>query len=202
MPSYPISFPPVTPNSERLALNRRQAAITSTFSLVQQTVNTASQWLLTWTWPQMMQPKAESVRAWLNSLRGQVGTFRYAPRQAIKSTLTGRTVAETAYAYNNSARIGGWSANAASQLRLGQYFQIGPQLFEITSAPASADANGRCLIEFEPALRMSYAVGTAVELANPVGLFRLNISDGQTYTLSPGALAEFGTITATEAVEG
>ncbi|MBR2269172.1 hypothetical protein [Sphingobium sp.] len=49
---------------------------------------------------------------------------------------------------------------------------------------------------------MSYAVGTAVEFANPVGLFRLNISDGQTYTLTPGALAEFGTITATEAVEG
>jgi hypothetical protein len=204
MPTYPLSFPAVTPNSERLAVNRRQAAIASNFSLVQQTINTASQWTLTWTWPPMRQNVAERLRAWLNSLRGQVGYFRYYPRQTVTSTLTGRKVAETAYAYLSAVAMGGWVAGQASQLRIGQLFSIGSQLFEVTDAPANADSNGQCLVQFEPALRQTYAVDTDVEFFRPSGLFRLNSSEGQTYTLTPGGqrgnLAEFGTLTAVEAV--
>lgn len=201
MPSYPIDFVAVAPKTERLTLTHRQAAMASNFTLAQTTIHTASQWSLEWSWPDMRPDRAEMVRAWINSLRGQVGTFRYRPRQSVASTLAGRTLSAQGYAYNRAVQIGGWTANAPSQLRLGQYFQIGPQLLEITSAPANADASGLCQIEFEPALRTSYAVGSPVNIINPTGLFRLASSEGMGFTLTTDRVGTFGTMTAVEAVE-
>jgi hypothetical protein len=173
----------------------------SPYTLAQQTVNTAAQWQLEFTWPRMTFREAEIVRAWLDSLHGQVGTFLYRPRAAQASALTGHMLNLTGYNYNSAIEAQGWGPNADSQLRTGQHFQIGEQLLQITSAPANADANGRCTIEFVPPLRANYPAGTAINFQNPAGKFRLTTSDGIGFMLDPDRKPDFGAITAREAVE-
>lgn len=197
---YPIAFPPKSPATERLTLNRRQSATESTWTFAQQTVQTASQWMLEWTWPQMTFAKAEALAAWIQGLKGQVGTFRYAPRQAGTFTNGNTTLALKAFAYNDTISVGGFGASASTGLRLGQFLQIGDQLLQIVSAPVNADVNGAATISFEPELRRDFAAGTAVNLVNPAGLFRLAASGGMGFTLDPDRLPTFGTLQAREAI--
>jgi hypothetical protein len=201
MPTYPIALPPKAPATERLTPLFRQAAMASPYTLKQQTVNTASQWQLEFTWPRMTAADAEKCAAWLDSLSGQVGTFRYSPRQAYASALTGRTLAQSAFADTSAVRLAGWPANSASGLRVGQLFQLGTQLLRIITAPSQADANGRCIVEFSTPLRANFNAGAAVDFTSPEGLFRLSASEGNGYTLTPDRLPDFGTIVAKEAVE-
>jgi hypothetical protein len=143
---------------------------------------------------------AELVRAWLNSLRGQIGTFRYFPRKAFVSTVTGKTLALAGYAYSNTISIGGWTANQASGLRVGQFFTIGDQLLTISSAGAVADSTGKVTLEFEPPLRKTFATATDVNFATPSALFRLSTSDAAGFTLTPDRAVNFGTVQAREVV--
>jgi hypothetical protein len=165
-----------------------------------QTVQTSSQWVLEWTWPQMPQAVAEGIAAWLTSLKGQVGTFRYAPRQSAVSPISGIVTRQRAFAYNDTISVSGFSPSAATGLRLGQFFQIGTQLLQIVSAPALADINGAATISFEPELRLDYVANTSVNFSNPRGLFRLASADGVGFTLDPDKLPTFGTVQAKEAV--
>ena len=197
---YPLAFPSQAPATERLILNRRQSVAESTWTLRQQAVQTASQWSLDWSWPPVSFATAETISAWLLSLKGQIGSFRYAPRQRINVNITGKTLALPGYAYNDAISVKGWGANAATSLRVGQFFQLGDQLLRIVEAGAFADANGAVTISFEPELRIDYANGTAINFNTPSGVFRLSTSDGIGYTLTPDKMPEFGTITAREVV--
>lgn len=200
MPSYPLSFTTKAPDTERLILTRRQSASESPHNLAIQVVNTASQWMLEWSWPAMRHTDAEIVRAWINSLRGQIGTFRYFPRKAFVSSVTGKTLALPGYAYSNTISLTGWTASQASGLRVGQFFQIGDQLLTVSSAGAVADASGKVTIEFEPPLRKTFTAATAVNFATPSGLFRLSSSDADGFTLTPDRVVNFGTVQAREVV--
>ena len=201
MPVYPIAFPADAPATERLTLERNQAVMVSPFNFQTQTVNNAARWQLEWSWPAMTHTEAQTIGAWLDSLNGQIGSFTYAPRNAVGGMPTGRTLATIGYAYNDNISVGGWAANATSTLKAGQYFQIGTQLLRITTVAANADASGRVLIEFAPRLRIAYAVGTAVNFVAPVGTFRLTNSSGTGFTLDPDRAPSFGNITAVEVVQ-
>lgn len=197
---YPLSFPSQAPATQKLVLNRRQSVAESPWTFKQQTVQTASQWVLEWTWPAMTFAKAEAIDGWLQGLKGQVGTFRYAPVQRYSYATTGTTLATAAFNYQDTITVKGWGANLATSLRVGQFFQIGDQLLQIIEAGAFADASGTITLTFAPELRKNFAVGTAVNFVNPVGVFRLATSDGHGFTLTPDRIPEFGTIQAREAV--
>ncbi|WP_097063759.1 hypothetical protein [Sphingomonas guangdongensis] len=115
------------------------------------------------------------------------------------SGLTGKTLALPAFSQNSTIRIAGWSAGEASQLRLGQFFSIGAQLFRIVAAPVSAAADGTCDVEFEPRIRTTVAQGAVVVFNAPVGLFRLIGTEDVGYTLGVDG-ADFGSMSAIEAV--
>ncbi len=197
---YPIAFPGKAPATQRLILNRRQSATESPWTYAVQVVQTSSQWVLEWSWPRMPHPVAEAIAAWLLSLKGQVGTFRYMPRQAYGSTLTGKGLAVTAFSYNDTIRVSGWAANAEAGVRAGQFFTLGNQLLRVTEAGAFADSLGTITINFEPELRRQYTAGTTVNFSAPFGIFRLNSSEGIGYTLDPDRHPDFGTITAREVI--
>lgn len=200
MTSYPISFPNyAAPNAERFTLNRRQSVTESPWTYAVQTVDTAAQWQLQWSWPRMRLAQAERIAAWGLSLKGQHGSFRYYPRQ-FSSTLTGRSLALPGYTYQDTISATGWGAGAATELRPGQWFSIGDQLLRLIDAPTTADANGRVTISFEPFLRVQYVAGTGLNFTAPSGVFRLNDSNGIAYTLDPDKLPDFGAIQAREVV--
>lgn len=145
--------------------------------------------------------EAEGCAAWLDSLAGQVGTFYYQPRQSIQSYLTGRVLAAAGAPYQSAISVAGWGAGTASGLRQGQYLSIGDQLLRIVAAPANADGSGRCTIEIQPSLRLTYTINTSVNFISPKGKFRLATSDGFGFMLDPDRLPEFPSIPAVEAVE-
>lgn len=200
MAVYPVTFPSfIATNSERLTLNRRQSVTESPWTYAVQTVDTAAQWQLQWSWPRMPLYSAERIAAWGLSLKGQSGSFRFYPRQ-YASELTGHSLAAPGYQYNDTISAGGWVAGAASGLRPGQWFSIGDQLLRLVDAAATADDSGHVTISFEPFLRIVYAPATAINFTSPSGLFRLNDSNGLAYTLDPDRLPDFGTIAAREVV--
>lgn len=197
---YPIAFPAKAPSVQRLTLLFRQSAMESPWSLAQQTVDTAAQWQLELAWPRMAHRDAEACAAWLSSLNGQVGTFTYSPRQSVVSTLTGRTLQTAGFAYSKTIKIAGWAAGAASQLRAGQYFQVGTQLLQVVTAPLNADGSGHCTIEFSNPLRRNFTASTPVIFVQPKGIFRLASSEGFGFSLDTDRAPEFGTIIAKEAI--
>lgn len=200
MATYPLSFPAKAVAREKLQLNFRQAAMESPHTFAFQAVNTAAQWVLEVTWPRMGHAQAQVIQGWVNSLKGQVGTFRYSPRSSVDSTLTGRSLTIPAYGYAETARMSGWGANAATGLSVGQFFSLGDQLLQITSAPVNADASGQVLIEFQPMLRKTYAASTTVNFTAPSGVFRLVSADSPTYELDVDRRPTFSTLQAKEAI--
>lgn len=156
--------------------------------------------MLEWSWPAMSWNNAEFIDGWLKILNGQIGSFTFAPRQPYNFTTTGLTLATIGYNYNGTISVKGWAANAGTGLRKGQYFQIGTQLLQVTEAAAFTDANGAATISFAPELRQQYAVGTIVNFVNPVGVFGLTSSEGQSYTLTRDQACEFGPVQAREVV--
>ncbi len=200
MPTYPLPFPAKAAAREKLQLNNRQAAMESPHTLAIQVVNTVSQWNLDFTWPRMSLARAQVLQGWLDSLQGQVGTFRYYPRAATRSVLTGRSLTSAAYSYSTNVRLSGWASNATSELSVGQFFQLGNQLLRITAVPALADANGQVLVEFQPMLRANYAAGAAINLATPSGVFRLVSAETPSFDLDIDGLPTFPSVVAKEAI--
>lgn len=199
MPTYPLQFTVKAPAREQLKIIHRQMPMESPHTYAMQVVHTASQWVLEFTWPRMKLSTAFVVQAWLDSLQGQVGTFRYSPRARAASSLTGRTLAAAAFSYGTNVRLAGWASNAASGLTVGQFFQLGEQLLRITAVPTNADANGQLLIEFQPKLRANHAASTGVNLTNPSGIFRLAVSETPSFDADTDGHPSFPTIVAKEA---
>ncbi len=200
MLTYPLSGPPIQRNSEKFTLNRKQTPHVSPYSGNQQTVDSYAQWSLAFTFPPMTFVRAEMLAAWLDSLRGSVGTFRYQPYLSGDAALASRSLSGAHYAYGNVLNVGGWTAGADSRLFTGQYLQVGNQLLRISSAPANADGSGICAIEVEPYLRADFANATTVNFVNPQGLFRLTGAEQSGYGLGANRVAEFGPMTAIEVV--
>ncbi|MBB5709445.1 hypothetical protein [Sphingomonas xinjiangensis] len=200
MATYPLSFPSKAPAREKLQLNYRQTAMESPHTGAFQATNTAAQWNLEVTWGRMTQAEAQIVAAWINSLKGQVGTFRYSPRINIGVPVTGVTLAQPAYAYGDVCRMGGWAAGAETRLRVGQFFNLGDQLLQITAVAAIADGNGHALVEFSPMLRKDFAAGTEANFTKPTGVFRLISAESPAPTLDTDRAPEFPTLQAKEAI--
>lgn len=163
-------------------------------------MDTAAQWALEWKWPAISFANAEQLDAWLLSLKGQAGSFRYSPRGSRGYATTGTSLALPGYAYNDTISVKGWTANAATGLRLGQWMTIGTQLLRIIEASAFANASGAATITVAPFLRSTFAAGTAVNFTAPYGVFSLATPEGHGYTLTPDRLCEFGSIQAREVV--
>lgn len=200
MPAYPLPFPPKAPVSERLTISRKQSVSESTTTFAVQIVQSASVWSVQWDFGPMDFARAETIAAWIDSLNGQVGTFRYYPHQATSFPTGGLTLASAAYAYNTTISVGGYTAGAPSHMRAGQFFQLGDQLLRVTNAAGAADPSGQVQVDFQPELRLFYAPGAALNFTNPSGVFRMSTTDGLGYTLTPDRKPQLGTLQAREAV--
>jgi hypothetical protein len=191
MATYPLAFPTFTGvRSERLELIRAQAAMKSPFTGRQQTVTNFSQWILNLSLPPMTVAKAESWSAWFDKLNGQAGSFTYMPTQSVASVLAGPSLGAVLPAYSETATIAGYLAGEPTLLRVGQFFQIGEQLFRITTSPANANGSGRAVIEFSPRTRVQYADNTTIEFISPKGIFRMS-DQTPAFTIPPNRWCEF-----------
>ena len=163
--SYPLT-PPSPFNLSRLSLTGVSATSrnTSPFTLQTQQYNWPGQaWLGSVDCPPMKRADAETIIAFL--LAAQRGTFYFqdyanpSPRGTVTGTLT------VASATANGTTLG--ISGATGTFAVGDWLQISTSLYKVVQVNSSSS------VDLFPALRKSYAGGTAITYTNAKGVFRL-----------------------------
>jgi len=202
MPTYPLFGPPVSPATELLKIVNQQSVTTAEWSGHTSVIDKFTTISLDINWPRMSVQQAVLLSAWMDALRGGIGTFLYRPKRNVFAQASTRTLVSTCFAMSSTALLGGWSASAATGLQIGQYISIAGQLHRLETAPTVADSSGHATIEFASPVRLNRPAGTSVEFANPTGTFRRD--PGQNgfesgFQIDSDNIAEFPSFSASEA---
>jgi hypothetical protein len=163
--SYPLT-PPSPFNLSRLSFTGVSATSrnTSPFTLQTQQYNWPGQaWLGSVDCPPMKRADAETVIAFL--LAAQRGTFYFQDyaNPTNRGGVTGTLTVTTATANGTTLTFGG----ATGSFAVGDWLQISTSLYKVVQSNSSTS------VDLFPALRKSYAGGTAITYANAKGVFRL-----------------------------
>ena len=163
--SYPLT-PPSPFNLSRLSLTGVSATSrnTSPFTLQTQQYNWPGQaWLGSVDCPPMKRADAETIIAFL--LAAQRGTFYFQDyaNPSPRGTVTGTLTVSTATANGTTLTFGG----ATGSFAVGDWLQISTSLYKVVQVNSSSS------VDLFPALRKSYAGGTAITYTNANGVFRL-----------------------------
>jgi hypothetical protein len=163
--TYPLT-PPSPFNLSRLSFTGVSATSrnTSPFTLQTQQYNWPGQaWLGSVDCPPMKRADAETVIAFL--LAAQRGTFYFQDyaNPTNRGGVTGTLTVTTATANGTTLTFGG----ATGSFAVGDWLQIATSLYKVVQVNSSSS------VDLFPALRKSYAGGTAITYSNAKGLFRL-----------------------------
>ena len=163
--TYPLT-PPSPFNLSRLSFTGVSATSrnTSPFTLQTQQYNWPGQaWLGSVDCPPMKRADAETVIAFL--LAAQRGTFYFQDyaNPTNRVGVTGTLTVTTATANGTTLTFGG----ATGSFAVGDWLQISTSLYKVVQVNSSSS------VDLFPALRKSYAGGTAITYANAKGVFRL-----------------------------
>ena len=163
--SYPLT-PPSPFNLSRLSLTGVSATSrnTSPFTLQTQQYNWPGQaWLGSVDCPPMKRADAEEIVAFL--LSAQRGTFYFQDyaNPTNRGGVTGTLTVATATANGTTLTISG----ATGSFAVGDWIQISTSLYKVVQSNSSSS------VDVFPALRKSYAGGTAITYLNAKGVFRL-----------------------------
>ena len=163
--SYPLT-PPSPFNLSRLSLTGVSATSrnTSPFTLQTQQYNWPGQaWLGSVDCPPMKRADAETIIAFL--LAAQRGTFYFQDyaNTTNRGGVTGTLTVTTATANGTTLTFGG----ATGSFAVGDWLQISTSLYKVVQVNSSSS------VDLFPALRKSYAGGTAITYTNAKGVFRL-----------------------------
>jgi len=163
--TYPLT-PPSPFNLSRLSFTGVSATSrnTSPFTLQTQQYNWPGQaWLGSVDCPPMKRADAEEIVAFL--LKAQRGTFLFQDyaNPTNRGGVTGTLTVATATANGTTLTISG----ATGSFAVGDWLQISTSLYKVVQSNSSSS------VDVFPALRKSYAGGTAITYANAKGVFRL-----------------------------
>lgn len=163
--TYPLT-PPSPFNLSRLSFTGVSATSrnTSPFTLQTQQYNWPGQaWLGSVDCPPMKRADAEEIVAFL--LKAQRGTFYFQDyaNPTNRGGVTGTLTVSSATANGTTLGISG----ATGSFAVGDWLQISTSLYKVVQSNSSSS------VDVFPALRKSYAGGTAITYANAKGVFRL-----------------------------
>jgi len=163
--TYPLT-PPSPFNLSRLSFTGVSATSrnTSPFTLQTQQYNWPGQaWLGSVDCPPMKRADAETVISFL--LAAQRGTFYFQDyaNPTNRGGVTGTLTVTTATANGTTLTFGG----ATGSFAVGDWLQISTSLYKVVQVNSSSS------VDLFPALRKSYAGGTAITYSNAKGVFRL-----------------------------
>lgn len=131
----------------------------------------APRWFFTATTGVMKAAEVPEWEAFIGRLRGKVNRARVWDwrREEPIGVATGTPTVRVA-GTGSSLALQGWTANVTSILKAGSYMGINGELKRL-SVTVDSDSNGRTTVLFEPPLRSTVAVSTAVELVKPTAKF-------------------------------
>lgn len=117
--------------------------------------------------------EAQPWIAFLTALRGRRGTFLFGPAimQAPLGTGAGVPILAGADSIRRTISTSGWTPGQRV-MKAGDLFQIDDRLY-MNLFDTDSDGNGSASLEVFPKLRSYHAIGSAIQLQNPRGIFRL-----------------------------
>ncbi len=142
-------------------------------------------WALQITVTDLMGREARMFSAFVNSLRGRTGRFYMIPPGCGTplGTAAGSGVVSGAGQSGSTLVTSGWTPNQAELFAVGDYFQVGNELKQITAAVA-ASGTGTATLQFTPPLRTSPANGAAIISVNPKCIMKSVDNNQAGYNLS------------------
>lgn len=150
-------------------------------------------WEFTVTFPPMRRPAFAPIEAFLNSLRGQYGTFTIVPpdRRAPQGALGGTPLVNGAAQTGSSIDVKGGSINITDWAKAGDFVIFGgdTKVYQIT-ADASTDGSGNITLSIYPPLLTSPADNASVTLTDVPFTVALT-SDIQAFQAEPGVIYHF-----------
>jgi len=158
-------------------------------------------WMLEGSLVDLTGVEAAKLRSFLVQLEGKQNKFRLpVPDYNRPSTgyLGNGVLYANVAARAKSVQVFGLTPNTPI-IGDGEYFNVGDELKMATSDIAS-DANGRCTISFNPALRKSYGAGVQIKLQNPTILMHSQDDDVASWSIRP-AHRQGAKFSAIEAIE-
>jgi hypothetical protein len=180
--TFPRSDSPSSPKPNAVALTQQSTTgvVTSPFTGTAQVVEwPAEWWAMELAFPPMKRTDAEAWIAFLQSMRGMLGTFLYGDPsyQGARGVATGTPLVNGANAAGSKTlATKGWTASQTGILKAGDYFQVGTgastRLHKVLK-DADSDGSGNATLDIFPRLREALTDGAAITLSNPKGTFRL-----------------------------
>lgn len=138
--------------------------------------------------PPMQRYGYDAWSSFILACRGPLNCFQMGDPKAVlpKGSALGTPVVSGANQNGYSLVSRGWKASVTGILLPGDYLQIGYRLYRVT-ASINSDGSGNASIPLWPNLRDLPADGTTIITRNCKGLFRLAATNGNKFSVNPGA---------------
>lgn len=175
--NYPLVLPssPLAKNAS-MFLEFAQASSESPFTLKEQIYSyEAERWVLNVQYPALTPVQAKTIKAFLLSLKGRIGTFKYGdPLNASPSGNPGNNVkvngsGQQGYELN----VKGLVPNANPAFSAGDDFQLNDRLYTVVKV-VSASGAGTATLDIMPSLRGTISDNDVITTLNPQAIFRLD----------------------------
>jgi hypothetical protein len=175
MPTYPLTMPTTpAPSQCTISLKRAVAVAESPFTGQQQTIVYPYElWTAVIQLPPMRRDKAAEWQSFFMQLRGRRGTFLMGDPDAVTPRGTARTVTVS----SGTVRENTISLNANGSILNGDYLQLSSGGASRLHMIVAGGNSGNAIYTIEPALKATYASGTAVTVVNARGLWRLDSNE-------------------------
>lgn len=192
-----LTFPSIIgPAQVSWQLAARTQSHTSPFDGSTQTLALpAARWEATLSWPTLAHAERRALDAFLAALLGSAGRFHYGPalsHASRQATGTGTVLIKGAGQSGSVLEVDGFGA-AHQAFVAGDFLSYedttGRKRLHMATATVSADGSGEADVPIAPPIRRAGADNAAVEIAAPLGVFRL-AADAVPIRVRPGRFGE------------
>lgn len=181
-----LDFPDITPDGESWTLTYNTQSFTSDLNGAMQTAELpGARWSVSLTFSARQDFTARTLKGFVSSLRGRAGRFWVTPSdwEPLGNPSGSPVLASAAISGTSSIDTSGWDVSIASLFEVGDYFEIGGELKQVT-APVSSDGLGGATIQFAPPLRIGQLSGTSIRYNQPRCRMMLSSDDTASWQLS------------------
>lgn len=147
-----------------------------------------SRWVGSLTIPRLKGPEIRALKAFLASMKGRQGRFRFAPPDLDQmGTMSGSGVVDGSGQLGETISTTGWNPDQEELFLPNDYVQIGDSLHMITETIAS-DGSGNADLKLSPPVEVSPASGEHIVKDNPKAIMMLSEPDQARWTLTAPVL--------------
>jgi hypothetical protein len=181
MPTYPLTFPDITPRGASFRLVRSVASSQSPFTLRQQVYqNAGARFEGNLEFPPLTRAQATELQAFFDELYGQFGTFLYGdPNYLVngaRGVASGSPLVAGGSQTGDTLDVDGLGNNITGWLLKGDYIQLGTgtssELYRVQS-DVDTNGSGEATITLHRNLTSSPSDNAAVVVDGAKGLFRM-----------------------------